>query len=156
MKTSITFSIFIWIKALRAKNNEADLFVRITVNQKRANISLKRKININSWDKSKSKLKGNSENARRENQYIGQVKVKLYEIHIDLTNQEKLITAQLIKTNFLGEGENHKTLKELISYHSNKIETTFAKGTIRNYGITENYISKFLNQKRRTTDIYLN
>lgn len=156
MKTSNTFSILIWINASRAKNNEAELFARVTVNQKRANISLKRKININSWDKSKSRLKGNSENARRENQYIEQVKAKLHKIHIDLINQEKLITAKLIKSNFLGEGENHKTLNEIIEYHSNKMKTSFAKGTIINYGITENYISKFLDQKRKTTDIYLN
>ncbi|MDT8417843.1 MAG: hypothetical protein RQ864_08555 [Lutibacter sp.] len=55
MKTSSTFSILIWINASRAKNNEAEIFARVTVNQKRTNISLKRKINIDSWDKSKSK-----------------------------------------------------------------------------------------------------
>ncbi|UMB55331.1 site-specific integrase [Lutibacter sp. A64] len=155
MKTSTTFSILIWINASRAKNNEADLFARITVNQKRANISLKRKVNIKSWDKSKSRLKGNSANARKENQYIEQVKAKLHKIHIDLVNQEKFITAQLIKSTYLGEGENHKTLQNLIDYHSNKIKNVLAPGSIRNYGITENYISKFLDQKRRTNDIYL-
>jgi len=55
MKTSSTFSIVIWINASRAKNNEAEIFARVTVNQKRTNISLKRKINIDSWDKLKSK-----------------------------------------------------------------------------------------------------
>ena len=155
MKTSNTFSILIWINASRAKNNEAELFARITVNQKRANISLKRKINIDSWDKSKSRLKGNSDNARKENQYIEQVKAKLHKIHLDLYNQEKLITAQLIKSNFLGEGENHKTLQNLIEYHSGKIKNTLAPGSIRNFGITENYIKKFLEKKLKTTDIYL-
>jgi len=156
MKTSNTFSILIWINASRAKNNEAELFARVTVNQKRANISLKLKVNIDTWDKFKSRLKGNGEKARIQNQYIEQVKAKLHKIHIDLNNQEKLITAKLIKSNFLGEGENHKTLNEIIRYHSSKTKTTFAKGTIRNYGITENYISKFLEQKMKTTDIYLN
>ncbi|RXP60300.1 site-specific integrase [Lutibacter sp. HS1-25] len=156
MKTSSTFSILIWINASRAKNNEAELFARVTVNQKRTNISLKRKINIDHWDKSKSRLKGNSENARKQNQFIEQIKAKLHKVHIDLYNQEKLITAQLIKATFLGEGENNKSLNELIKYHSEKAKGTFAIGTIRNYGITENYISKFLQQKRKTTDIYLN
>jgi len=122
MKTSTTFSILIWINASRAKNNEAELYARITVNQKRANISLKRKINIKSWDKTKSKLKGNSLKARNQNQFIEQVKAKLHKIYIDLNNQNKLITAQLIKANFLGEGENNKSLNEIIGYHSNKIQ----------------------------------
>ena len=156
MKTSTTFSILIWINSSRAKNNEAELYARITVNQKRANISLKRKINIDSWDKSKSKLKGNSSNARIQNQFIEQVRAKLNKIYIDLYNQNKLITAQLIKSTFLGEGENNKSLNEIITYHSNKIKNTLAPGTIRNFGITENYIAKYLEQKRKTTDIYLN
>ena len=70
MKTQNTFSILIWINASRSKNNEADLFARITVNQKRVNISLKRKVSIDSWDKSKSKIKGNSQEARVINNYI--------------------------------------------------------------------------------------
>ncbi|RXP54823.1 site-specific integrase [Lutibacter sp. HS1-25] len=156
MKTQNTFSILIWINASRAKNNEAELFARITVNQKRANISLKRKINIDHWDKSKSRLKGNSEKARKQNQFIEQIKAKLQNIHLDLFNQKKLITAQLIKSTFLGEGENHKTLLNLIDYHSNKIKNTLAPGTVRNFEITENYVTKFLEHKRKTTDIYLN
>ncbi|MHB1197856.1 MAG: phage integrase SAM-like domain-containing protein, partial [Lutibacter sp.] len=156
MKTSSTFSILIWINASRAKNNEAEIFARVTVNQKRTNISLKRKINIDSWDKSKSKAKGNSQDARLLNLYMDQVKAKIFKTSQDLDNQGKLITAQLIKSTFLGEGENHKTLKNLIEYHSNKIKNTLAPGTIRNFGITENYISKFIEQKRKTTDVYLN
>ena len=155
MKTSTTFSILIWINASRAKNNEAELFARITVNQKRTNISLKRKINISAWDKSKSKLKGNSENARKQNLFIEQVKSKLHNIQLDLNNKEELITSQLIKSIYLGEGQTHKTLNELIEYHSQKIENTLAPGTIRNFKITENYISKFLLKKIKTSDIYL-
>jgi len=156
MKTSSTFSILIWINASRAKNNEAELFARITVNQKRANISLKRKVNIDSWDKNKSRAKGNSQKARLLNQYLDQVKSKLVQTHQVLSNQNKLITSKLIKSSFLGEDENNKSLNELISYHSNKIKNTLAPGTIRNFGITENYITKFLVQKKKTTDIYLN
>lgn len=156
MKTSSTFSILIWINSSRAKNNEAEIFARVTVNQKRTNISLKRKINIDSWDKSKSKAKGNSQDARLLNSYLDQVKAKIFKTCQDLDNQGKLVTAQLIKSTFLGEGENHKTLKNLIEYHSNKIKNTLAPGTIRNFGITENYITKFIEQKRKTTDVYLN
>ncbi len=48
MKTSSTFSILIWINSSRVKNNVTEIFARVTVNQKRTNISLKRKIDINS------------------------------------------------------------------------------------------------------------
>ncbi|WP_421825038.1 phage integrase SAM-like domain-containing protein [Flagellimonas oceanensis] len=36
------------------------------------------------------------------------------------------------------------------------MENTLAKGTVRNFGVTENYINRFLQQKLKTTDVNLN
>jgi len=58
MQNSQTFSVLFWVNASRAKNNVAQIYVRITVNQKRVNISLKRKTEIDLWDKNKSRIKG--------------------------------------------------------------------------------------------------
>jgi len=156
MRTKNTFSTNFWLQSSRAINNEALLYVRVTVNQKRLNISLKRKISLNIWNPKLKKAKGTSTEARQINQYLAQVNSQIFQIYQDLNFKNQLITAQLIKSAFLGEDENNKSLNELISYHSNKIKNTLAPGTIRNFGITENYISKFLEQKRKTTDIYLN
>ena len=102
MKTQNTFSILFWINASRAKNNEADLFARITVNQKRVNISLKRKVSIESWDKSKSRLKGNGQEARALNNYIDQTQAAIFKAYQDLVSENKLITSQVIKARYLG------------------------------------------------------
>lgn len=155
MRTKNTFSILFWADQKNTKNNQALLYARINVNQKRVNISLKRKISIRIWNPLLKKAKGNSAEAQQINQYLTQVDSQLFQIYQDLKYRNQLITAQLIKSIFLGESENHKTLKELIEYHSNKIKNTLASGTIKNFGITENYVSKFLEQKRNTTDIYL-
>ncbi len=50
MRTSTTFSILFWIYSKRAKNNQTDIYVRVTVNGKRANISLKHKVDVKKWD----------------------------------------------------------------------------------------------------------
>lgn len=155
MRTKNTFSILFWADQKNTKNNQALLYARINVNQKRVNISLKRKISIRIWNPLLKKAKGNSAEAQQINQYLTQVDSQLFQIYQDLKYRNQLITAHLIKSIFLGESENHKTLKELIEYHSNKIKNTLASGTIKNFGITENYVSKFLEQKRNTTDIYL-
>jgi len=155
MKTSSTFSILIWINASRAKNNEADIFARITVNQKRANISLKRKINIDSWDKNKSRAKGNSQEARLLNQYIEQVKSELFNVYQDLRQSNKLITSQLIKSKYLGTDEEHLSLQNLIDYHNAKMERKLHKDTMRHYKTTQAYLIKFLNKEYKTSDIFL-
>ncbi|MEN8816532.1 MAG: site-specific integrase [Nonlabens sp.] len=155
MRSTNTFSILFWADQKNATNGEALIYARITVNQKRANISLKRRVPVKLWDPKKNRSKGTSAEARQLNQYIDQTYTKLFQIYQDLKFQEKLITAKLIKAHYTGENEQSKSLQNLIAYHSKKIENTLAKGTIRNFGVTENYLNKFLNKVKKTTDIYL-
>ncbi len=155
MRTSSTFSILIWINASRAKNNEAELFARITVNQRRVNISLKRKIDIDTWDIHKARVKGNSENARIINKYIDQVKAKLFKAYQDLNIQDKLITAELIKSRYFGEDEKFYTLQNLIDYHNIKMVNKLHKDTMRHYKTSQGYLSLFLEKELKVSDIYL-
>ncbi len=155
MKTSHTFSILFWINASRSTDGNAELFARITVNGKRANIGLKRKIRTNQWDTKTKKVIGNSDKVKQINHLIIQVQSKLYDIYQELKYKDELITAQLIKAKFNGQDDNSKTLQEILEYHNKKIEKTLAPGTIRNFGITENYINRFLKKKLRTDDVYL-
>ena len=155
MKTSNTFSILFWINASRAINDEAEIYARVTVNQKRVNISLKRKVNINQWDVTKKRVKGHSAIAKQINQYLDQAYTQLFQIYQDLKFQEVLITAELIKANYTGENEQSKSLLNLLAYHNRKIANTLAKGSIRNFGVTEGYLIKFIKQTKKTTDIYL-
>jgi len=46
MRNSSTISILFWIYAKRTKNNQTGIYVRITVNGKRVNISLKKKVDV--------------------------------------------------------------------------------------------------------------
>ncbi|MAO16881.1 site-specific integrase [Muricauda ruestringensis] len=155
MKTSHTFSILFWINKSRAINNKAEIFVRITVNGKRANIGIKRKINIDLWDNLNKKVKGKTKESQDINRYLDLVQARLLNIYQDLKYKGDLITPQLVKSLYNGENINSKTLLDLLKYHNRKIENTLAPGTIRNFGITENYINRFLKNNLKTTDIYL-
>ncbi|WP_431472006.1 site-specific integrase [Nonlabens sp. SCSIO 43208] len=157
MRSTHTFSILFWADQKNAINGEVLIYARITVDKKRANISLKRRVPQNLWDPKKKKLRGNSHQAQNANQYLDQIYTQLFQIYQDLKFKGELITAQLIKAQYTGEADNKgKTLKNIFEYHSKKIANTLASGSIRNFGITENYVFKFLEQKRNTTDIYLN
>ena len=155
MKTSRTFSILFWINTSRTPNGNAKLFVRITVNGKRANIGLNRDVPVDLWDVNAKKVMGNSKNAKEINKHIDLVRAKLYNIYQELDYKNELITSKLLKARFLGEDDASKSLQEILAYHNRKIENTLAMGTIRNFGITENYINKFLNQRLKTSDVFL-
>ncbi|WP_090297446.1 site-specific integrase [Flagellimonas zhangzhouensis] len=155
MKTSHTFSILFWINKSRAINNKAEIFVRITVNGKRANIGIKRKINIDLWDNLNKKVKGKTKESQDINRYLDLVQARLLNIYQDLKYKGDLITPQLVKSLYNGENINSKTLLDLLEYHNRKIENTLAPGTIRNFGITENYINRFLKNNLKTSDVHL-
>jgi len=156
MKTSQTFTILFWINKSRSANDLAELYARVTVNGKRTNIGLKRKVDILLWDSINKKAKGNTREAKEINNYINLVQSRLFNIYQDLKYKGELITPQLVKTLYNGENINSKSLLELLEYHNRKIEKTLAPGTIRNFGITENYVNRFLKQKLKTTDVNLN
>jgi len=155
MKSQNTFSILFWINTSRAKNGVANLYARVTVNQKRANISLKHSIPLDKWDATKKRSKGTDAKAKQLNIYLDQTYTKLFQIYQDLIYKEELVTAKIIKARFVGDDEKSKSLLDLIEYHSKKIANTLAVGSIRNFGVTENYLNKFLQKEKKTTDIYL-
>lgn len=155
MRTTSTFTILFWINNDRVVNGMAPIFARITVNGKRVNLSLKRKTNVTSWNSTRQRAKGTNAEARQLNEYLDQVQSQLFQVYQDLKFKGELVTAVLIKAIYLGDGNEGKTLKNLLEYHNNKIAGTHAKGSIRNFGVTEGYISKYLNRALKTNDVYL-
>ena len=118
MKTSTTFSILFWLKQSKAKNGEAPLYARITVNGQRAEISLKRKIKIANWNATKNRAKGTNQEARTINEYLNQVQKGIIQSKNELTLENKFITSQAIKSRYLKEDEQNHTLNDIIKYHN--------------------------------------
>jgi len=155
MRSSNTFAILFWIYSSRAKNNQTPIFARITINGKRANISLKYKVDVRNWDAKRQRAKGNSEITRTLNQYLDQVHSQIVQHYQNLKFKGQLITSELIKAEYLGESDNSKTLQNLLEYHTKKTEKILAIGTLRNFEVTEGYINRYLNNELNTTDVYL-
>lgn len=153
MRALSTFSITFFTRKSRRTPNELSIYVRITVAGKRAEISLKRCVNSTQWDPTKNKGRGNSEKIRVLNAYLDQAYGKLLQCHKQLTEEDKIISSDAIKSRYLGEDENSKTLKELIAYHNENMVHVLKAGTMKNYYTTEKYIERFLLKKRKVKDI---
>ena len=150
MKTSATFSILFWLKQSKAKNGDAPLYARLTVNGKRAEISLKRKIKIANWNAAKNKVKGTNQEARTINEYLNQVQKGIIQSKNELTLENKFITSQAIKSRYLKEDEQNHTLNDIINYHNKDMINKLKWGTQKNYFTTQKYISKFLKKQFNT------
>ena len=155
MSTPHTFSILIWINASRSKNNKAELFARITINQKRTNLSLKRKVDVSSWDNHTSRLKGNSLEARVMNQYIEKVRSDLQYSYDSLIFEKKLITSKLVKARYLGVDEKKYSVSSIIKYHNENTAHKIHKNTFRSYKTSQRYVLEYISSEYKTTDLYL-
>lgn len=89
------------------------------------------------------------------NAYLDQVKAKLLLCYKQLTSDFELVTANSIKARFVGEDEKHKPLMDLVTYHNENMAGVLRQGILKNYYTTENYLKRFLVNKKRTIDICL-
>jgi len=155
MKTKHTFTVIFFTRKSRSNPKQLSIYVRITINGKRSEISLKRSIPSKDWDNNKSRGRGSSQKVRTLNTYLDEVYNKLLECHKELLAEDKFISSEAIKARYLEEDDNSKTLRELIAYHHGNMAFVLKKGTMKNYYTTEKYLYKFLLKKRRLKDIYL-
>ena len=155
MKTSHSFGIQFITRAKKYDKETGIVFARITVDGRRAEISLKKTISLNLWNKGKGCAKGSNPESRLLNTYLNQVQGKLTECYRELQLNGETITPNLIKQLFWGDDPNQHTLRELLDYHDYSEFSKFAPGTIRNYGVSRRYILSFLTKKLKIDDILL-
>ncbi len=155
MKTRSTFSLLFWINTSRTKNGQAPILARITVNGKRTNFSVQRKIELSKWNKSRSRANGSSIEVKKLNKYLDQVQVDIQDAYDQLVKEDEHISPQSIKARYFGEDRQEHTLLHLIDYHNNKMEKVLSYGTLKNYFTTQRYIKVFLKKVLKSEDIYL-
>lgn len=144
-----------FIKKYKAKENSAPVYVRITVNGRSADISLKRAIDVRCWNESKGKAKGNGDEARTFNNYLEQVRTEISNCQTELRILKKDTSAEAIKKHYCGFTPEERTLMSLIEYHNTYLKDTLEWGTMKNYMTTQKYVVLFLNKKLKVSDVPL-
>lgn len=131
------------------------IYALITVNGKRKEISVKRSIEETSWNPVNGLARVRRQEVTQLNQHPDQFKVGIIEAYQHLTLQKKLITADLLKDNFLRKDHQDYTICKLIEYHNREEKDNLEWGTMKNYQTTQKYVIRFLKEKLKTTDKFL-
>ncbi|MEL7270168.1 MAG: site-specific integrase [Bacteroidota bacterium] len=155
MKTSKTFKILIWQNTAKKKRDQAPIYARMTVNGKRAEISLGISYPIREWDSKTGRAIGRSSEARTLNSELDAIKVDLKESYKELAKEGRFITPQAVKARYLGTDHNNETLLSLSKYHYEKYKVKLAKGTLKNYKTTESYLLAFVMKQYKASDLPL-
>jgi len=139
------------------KNGNAPIYLRITVDGKRSEFSIRRKALLTKWNSEAGKVRGTTIDVRELNRYMDTVKVKIYKIQETLSENNALITADIIKNIYLRKGVKHKMLLEIFQKHNDKIERLvgkeFAPGTIERYKTAKKHVTNYIKLEYNAEDI---
>ena len=154
------FSILFFIKRTKLlKNGEAPICLRLTVNGKRAEVQIKRSVEVNKWNNQKECAIGRDNKTLELNHYLETVRTKILRIHRQLEQDNKPITAEILKCHYYGESETPKMLLEVFKEHNQKcselIGKDYVRATVMYYERTARYLSEFIKQNHRLSDIPL-
>jgi site-specific recombinase XerD len=156
MKT--TFSLLFYLK--RPKNYEngpMPIYLRITVNGKRAETTSGRECLPANWNSTTGRLRGTKEEVRSFNAYLDNLQTQVYEAHKILTESCGTITAELIKNKLLGKSEKAKMLIAVFKDHNKKVAalvgSEYAAGTLTRYETSLRHTQSFMEWKYQATDI---
>ena len=156
-----TFAILFYLKKSKLNsNNEAPIYLRITVEGKRAEFSIKRKINIKKWNSSGNKAIGRTEETRALNEYINVLTSKVYKIHKDLVEEGNEISSATIKNILTGSTTKTKSIIEIFEYHNNQLKVLegkqYAPATVKRYDTALKHVKRFINHNFNIDDMPIN
>lgn len=138
-------------------NGKTTIYCRLTINSKRAEFSLGRRIDEQRWDSRGGKLRGTTTEVSNFNRFLDNVKNRLYDIYDALLKEREDISATIIKNIYLGkEGKEHMLL-EIFQEHNDEIERLldkgFTKGTLQRYKAAYKHVSAYIQQHYHRNDI---
>ncbi|MEM7486908.1 MAG: site-specific integrase [Bacteroidota bacterium] len=162
MEANTSFSILFYPRTGDIdKNGLAPIFVRITVNGNRAEISIKRKINPEDWQPipNTGNIKSLNKQFKELNIYLDKIKVKLYDIQSGFISEGRAYTALMIKNKFLNRDKPVKTVFQIYDEHNNQIKelvgTDYSKGAYLRHVRTRNYLAAFLKKEYKLKDFFV-
>lgn len=155
-----SFGLLFYVK--RSKMNDdgfAPIYLRITIDGERAEISSKRYVKPDQWNTNRGKVNGTSEEVRSINAYLKTVEHEVYETYRAMIENKLPLTVTALKNRLLGKNEikSCKMLVSIFEGHNNQIKALvgkeYAKGTLDRYETSLKHTKDFLTWKYGVTDI---
>lgn len=141
------------------KEGKVPIYMRITVNGKRSELSIQHKIELERWNTGAGKAKGTTQEAKYLNRLMDTIKGKVYAHYREFVENDKIISAKSLKNAYLGITEKEITLVEIFTDHNEKVRELigqeYAFNTLKRYQTALRHIKRFLRYQYNLDDILL-
>lgn len=151
-------SVLFYAKKSKAKNNSrVPIYLRITVNGKRAEFSTGKDVEISKWSAIQNRLKGNSEEARTLNKYFDVLQSKVLDIENNLIMSGEPFDASDVKNLLSGNKQTERYLIPIFEDHNKRMEKLIGKeyavATLKNFKTCLSHLKEFLWKYHKKSDI---
>jgi len=153
-----SFGLFYYLKRVKnRKKEEQYIYLRITVNGIRKDISVKRQWTSRRWNVEFGRAIGTEDDASELNAYLDVLLTKIYQIKRELIDSGKPVTAINIKNRFTGKDhDNHMILAEFKNHNiqmSALVGKEFAPSTLSRYKTAHDHTKNFIAWKYAEEDL---
>ena len=152
----ISFSI----RKNRMVDGQVPIYLQLFLDSQRARISVNQKIDIESWDESHGRARGNSQAIFALNNYLDKIRMDVMKIYNDIKLQEDEITVEMLRDKLFGTDEpKKKKLYEvcrIYNEHSSKlIGIELNQHTWERYKAYSKKLAEFIKDKFKNDDLYI-
>jgi len=155
-----SFSILFWLyRQRKTQSNEYPIFIRVTVNGKRSEISTQRSVKESDWDQLSQRVKPKAQDSQITNSYLDLARGRIQTIYNQMLASNESFTAASIKERFLGKvlKPNYKTICDAFDYNYRQMEASKQSGnisakTLLRYKITKNKVVAFMQENYKVAD----
>ena len=154
-----TFSVLFFIKRKKLlKNGDAPVYMRITIDGRFLEASLKRGVNSKLWNEKKQRSTGRDRLSLELNDYLDDTISRIYKIHQQLIDECKPVNPQTVMDVYQGRVERPKMLREIFRIENEKYRQLLeigdvVLGTVLRYERTEKYLGEFMRKNYNVDDM---
>ncbi len=150
-------SVLFYVRKSKHENaTQATVYLRITYDGRRAELSSMRKVTLARWNAKGNKVSGSSIEAKQVNRNLDVIRNRIYEIYQRLLEGNEQITATLIKDIYLGNTDANKSILEMFEDHNSRMSKLVGKDfsfrTLQRYRTTQKHLSAFISSSYKRED----
>ncbi|MFD2586743.1 MULTISPECIES: site-specific integrase [Flavobacteriaceae] len=155
---SHSLSLLFYVKKSKAdEHGKANIYLRLTLDGKRAECSIHRKVKLSEWNSKTQKALGNSLASQEMNREISIIRNRIYSIQQNYQRENISYTAFDLRDTYLGKDKTKKMLLEIFQEHNDEVDSLvgkdFAAGTAERYRTCKKHVAAFVKQKYKRNDI---
>lgn len=158
METKMSI-LFYGKKGKTTREKLLPIYLRVTINGERFEVSTKRYIEKNKWSIEAGCAKGGSEEARSVNTHLDILKQKVYDYQQTIMQEKLPFSAEMLRLQWFGINEQSYYLVDVFKKHNEQMRQLIgldcSKATVGKFNTTLLHISNFLSSIYQLEDIDL-